>query len=158
MNIQNELSRAIIAGDMEIVRRVYKYLFGQEAPNAGKNSPNNDELLFKIINLCTKNLTADNASIIEENDVEPQQIIKTEKPSKEKPQTQFISPETDLDNDPKYQEFIKAQNAKPRPQGRKPYKAIMKSCDICGKEFNYSKTYPAGHFGDKIRCDGCQKR
>ena len=167
---KEQLQKAIITNDMNLVKDFYEYIFGEKAPNSLVSSPsiyNENKAYKKIIDDAVKLLTSA-APHAYELDVEQDEEIKVEinKPSlikeSDSGDMQFISSkdfELPEDNNPAYAEAIKKmpkRNKEKRPE----YKPKIMSCGICGSSFDFNKEYPTGLLESganaKIKCNKCR--
>ena len=167
---KEQLQKAIITNDMDLVKDFYEYIFGEKAPNsvASSSSVSNEAKVYKKI--------IDDAVILLTRAVPPKYEIDDETnkeiktPANQLKVTnqsdtgdmQFISSkdfELPEDNNPAYAEAMKKM-PKRKKEKRPEYKPKIMSCGICGSDFDFNKEYPTGLLesgaNGKIKCNKCR--
>lgn len=167
---KEQLQKAIITNNMDLVRDFYEYIFGEKAPNSlvDSKSSSDDARAYKdIIDRAVAVLTRTippKFDLREEDQAADEQQVETvidfKTPSNG--DMQFISSkdfELPEDSNPNYAEAMKKM-PKRKKEKRPAYKPKIMSCGICGSDFDFNKEYPTGLLesgaNGKIKCNKCR--
>jgi hypothetical protein len=160
---KEQLQKAIMTNDMELVRDFYEYIFGDKPPKtlASTNKSSVAEDYRKKIRMAIHILS---------DEAEDLEYIDTHEVVKEKPRPaatnnsdmKFISSkdfELPEDNNPEYEKLAKSI-PKRKKEKRPEYKANVVKCALCGSDFDFNKEYPVGMLESganaKIKCNKCR--
>jgi len=168
---KEQLQKAIITNDMNLVVQFYEFVFSEKAPKTIIEKKDNSVEVMKDIRRVVDLLSG----YIVEGAAPPKTatkkaIVKTSpKPKKQEVLASssdmiFISSkEFELPEDgiPEYAEMMK-KLSKRKKTTREPYRPKMIHCDSCNKEFDYNKEYPAGQLESgpnaKPKCNNCRSK
>ena len=169
---KEQLQKAIITNDMELVRDFYEYIFGEKAPNSLKDSSYSDkelkvykERMKQAVAILTSAIPPkfDSSEVVVEQ--KPKKPAKTESAKgSDASGMQFISSkdfELPEDSMPNYNKTLE-KISKRKKSVREPYKPRIVKCDSCGSDFDFNKEYPVGQLESgsnaKTKCNRCRSK
>lgn len=169
---KEQLQKAIITNDMDLVRDFYEYIFGEKAPISLKTPSSSDNELKVYKDRMKQAVAILTSSIPPKFDSED--VIVEQKPKKaakaeaskinEASGMQFISSkdfELPEDSMPNYNKTLE-KISKRKKSVREPYRARVVKCDSCGSDFDFNKEYPVGQLESganaKTKCNRCRSK
>lgn len=170
---KEQLQKAIITNDIELVRDFYEYIFGEKAPRPLKAASNTDGEL-KIYKEKMQKAVAILTSATPPKFEVDEPLAVEEKPKKHKKQEQSSSSQTtDMqfisskdfelpeDSMPNYNKTLE-KISKRKKTARDPYRPRIVKCDSCGSDFDFNKEYPVGQLESganaKTKCNKCRSK
>lgn len=165
---KEQLQKAIITNDMEMVRDFYEYIFSEKAPKIINENPNNSgeskiykQLINEAVLVLTRQVPPKYELSTNDNDEQVNEKPVTAKISSDS-EMQFIS-SRDFDlpenNNPEYEKAMKSMPKK-KKERRPEYKPKIIKCGGCGNDFDFNKEYPVGMLesgaNGKIKCNKCR--
>lgn len=169
---KEQLQKAIITNDMELVRDFYEYIFGEKAPNSLKASSDSDNELNVYKDRMKQAVAILTSAVPPKFDSSESTVEqKPKKLAKKDPDRtsdgsgmQFISSkdfELPEDSMPNYNKTLESIS-KRKKSVRDPYKPRIVKCDSCGSDFDFNKEYPVGQLESganaKTKCNRCRSK